>query len=623
MDAMEEENPIWLTATAEDFENVEFEQCLEACDEMSLWAFSQCFKDALDIHEHLDSDDVKPAIRIFSMLHAAVGMHFKPEDSSNPFVPMLVMDGRRSAALDDFRGAPVEALAKAAEIVKHPVLAAHLSDMCWMLERNRYQLGERAVENYLEVFNRIESGALKLSVSSDIPCLEQQSFEYLLRAMTIGHKLGSNGPKTDHVREKITALRLLAIASNEPLAALSYSELEFQYGISDPLEIAQGIDELLSLGDAYERFYISNKLYQLAAVIYRAAGKQDDEKRCRIAAAEMFVTRAESYNDKPRGAMMEASSLSDAIAAYHGIDGTSDRRRELRHMLVDVQANISDQMSTFSTEIDLTEIVQESLERLESKSLKDKLLVFAAIPQPPMPENLREEAVKQIYKYPLSSLFGASFMDGEGKTVARSSSGGFADGDNEEAIKSQIVDGERSRRFCNANAVIEPCRIHINEHHLVGCDTFRPLLIKSPFVPNSSIETYAIGFKRFFEGDLTSAVHILAPMLEKSLRQILKIAGFDVTTFDDATQTQEDRTISALFDVMRSELCEILGDHMVADFEHTFLMKHGPNVRNKIAHGLSSDGEIRSPDAIYACWLIFRLCCLPILAEAAQIEVPE
>jgi hypothetical protein len=112
---------------------------------------------------------------------------------------------------------------------------------------------------------------------------------------------------------------------------------------------------------------------------------------------------------------------------------------------------------------------------------------------------------------------------------------------------------------------------------------------------------------------------ILTPLLENSLCQVLKSQGHDVTIFDDATQTQQDRTISSLFEQMRPELDAIFTKSTTADIERVFLMKPGPYLRHSVAHGLLHDGDPYEADAIYGCWLIIRLCLIPLLPGRAEL----
>ncbi len=129
-----------------------------------------------------------------------------------------------------------------------------------------------------------------------------------------------------------------------------------------------------------------------------------------------------------------------------------------------------------------------------------------------------------------------------------------------------------------------------------------------------------MGFTRFFQGDFVSAIYILTPLLESSLRHILKSNGHDVTIFDDATETQEDRTISSLFEQMRSELESVLTPAITGDIERVFLIKPGPHLRHAVAHGLLHDGDPYGADAVYACWLIFRLCLLPLFPYVDELR---
>ena len=66
-----------------------------------------------------DENHETPAVRVFSMLAAATGMHLKSQDANEPFGPMVVRpDGLRSAAPSDFRGEPIAMLSEMAARVR-------------------------------------------------------------------------------------------------------------------------------------------------------------------------------------------------------------------------------------------------------------------------------------------------------------------------------------------------------------------------------------------------------------------------------------------------------------------------------------------------------------------------
>ncbi|MBR2690444.1 MAG: hypothetical protein IKE42_21540 [Aquamicrobium sp.] len=228
--------------------------------------------------------------------------------------------------------------------------------------------------------------------------------------------------------------------------------------------------------------------------------------------------------------------------------------------------------------------------------------------------------MSSIESNPLSSIFSASFHDRDGKVTFRSPGVDLISAPTDESLRASIAQSENVRRQIFAAGDIQTARALINERFFVTDETFSNLLRHSEFVPRELIGTYSIGFRRFFQGDPVSSIYILTPLLEASIRQVLKGRGHDVSTFDNATKTQQDLTISAIFDQMKPELVEVFGSAIVADIENVFLLQPGPTIRHGIAHGLMSDGGPFGPDSAYACWLIFRLCMIPLFPHRKRFD---
>jgi hypothetical protein len=269
--------------------------------------------------------------------------------------------------------------------------------------------------------------------------------------------------------------------------------------------------------------------------------------------------------------------------------------------------------------MDLSDIAKDVGERLANANLLDRLFIFAGLSRSPSPAKLREDAIKSIQEHPLSSIFGTAHMDREGKVIHRTDGGGLGSDGQEDAIRNQIAQTEGIRRQIAAIGSIEAARFTISNLHYVDDELLIAVLQPSPFVPGHLTRTFARGFARFFQGDFVSAIYILTPLLENSLRHVLKSAGYDVTIFDDVTQTQQDRTISSLFEQMRTELDGVFGTAMTSDIERLFLQKPGPYLRHALSHGLLSDGDPYGPNTIYACWLIFHLCLMPLYKHRKEL----
>lgn len=390
------------------------------------------------------------------------------------------------------------------------------------------------------------------------------------------------------------------------------SDLDLDFMISEPSVIASDIEEALNKQFSSIDHHTKTDLWRLAARAYRLGKDEIGRDRCKSAAAECLVGAADSLDRSPAAAMMCSNLLMTAISELHGVSGKKERRLKLRHRLIDKQSEVLDELSTISHEVDLTEMVRELEQRLAVPSLFDKLFIFATLCGSPDADELRLEALETLKRNPFSSLFETTHLDNEGKVVHRTEGGDFAS-NNEGAIASQIAQSESMRRGLVVRGAIQVARQNIIDQHHIDEECLATLLQHSPFIPPHQINTYTRGFIRFFQGDFVSATYILTPLLESSLRHLLKLSGYDVTILDDANQTQQDRTISSLFDQMRSPLETVISPEIVRELESVFLARPGPTIRHSIAHGLLQDRSLFGSDAIYCCWLMFRLSLLPML----------
>jgi hypothetical protein len=399
-----------------------------------------------------------------------------------------------------------------------------------------------------------------------------------------------------------------------------FSKLDLDFGVSDPAEVGTDLDTILAALSPHVDLHGVVDLWQLAARAYHLAKRNEDKYRCQSEAAERLVSEADDLMARQNSAILAAHNLSSALAALHGVPDKRGRRTELRHRLVDVQARIPEEMSVFTQDVDLQGIGRKVEDIVERRNLLEKLFVVAQLAHSPDPAELVKDAGDAIREHPLSSIFGASHLDSEGKVIHRSEGISFGNSTNDSAIQSQIARSEGVRRRFIAFGEIEVARQTIATRHFLSSDIFSSLLQQSPSVPPDLVATFGRGFLRFFQGDFVSATYILTPLLESLLRHILKARGHDVSIFDDATLTQEDRTISSLFEQMRNELDAVFTKAITTDIENVFLTKPGPHLRHSVAHGLLDDSGPYGGDAIYACALIFKLCVLPLYPYREQLQ---
>ncbi len=252
--------------------------------------------------------------------------------------------------------------------------------------------------------------------------------------------------------------------------------------------------------------------------------------------------------------------------------------------------------------------------------LFDMLFVLAAIDQSPDQSDLEEKARDAIREHPLLAMFAPAQLDRHGKVLSRTDATQIGGDPTDSAVQYQIEQTERIRRQVVVDGSITPALRIVRDRYHLSDETFRLVLRHSPAVPPDLLATVARGFRCFFVGDGVSATYILTPLVEAMLRYVLKNAGHDVTVFDDATRTQKDRSISQLFEQMRQELDDILGVNLTADLERIFLRQPGPTLRHAVAHGLLHDGDPYGSEAAYGCWLVYRLCLMPLFEHTSEVR---
>jgi hypothetical protein len=546
-------------------------------------------------------------------------MHFKPEDFNEPFGPIYVCaDGARTAIPSDFRG-HIHILETMAQVASNVVLRARLCDVIWLLDRKRVWSGLTAITAYEELIRMCERGILKFKYLTETMAFHRGIYQYLLRALTIARSMGWNKSEFDSIKNLLVDIRKNAINKGAPIPLHWFSRLDLRVGVSKAKDVATDLKTFLENIPTETDHHIIIDLWQLKAQAYKIARENDDMYQCKMMAADAMVAMA----DLASSAMLAAQFIGNAITALHGVPNTKNRRQLLRQRLLDVQAGIADELTTYTREADLSELIARTQTRVTQLNLKESLFIFAGLHKSPHPDTLQADAIEAIRQTPLRSLFSNAHVDDEGKVVHRTSAKHTIGEFDESVILEQIARTESLHRSLIVATLVEAARRTIMTQHYISDDIFIALLSYSPFVPQDLLQTFARGFSRFFQGDFTSAIYILTPLLENSLRHILKHHGNDVTIFDDATQTQRDRSISLLFDQMRAALDLILTHSITADIERVFLSKPGPQIRHAIAHGLLSDNGPSGTDAIYGSWLIFRLCLLPLFPHFEKIKLPE
>ena len=598
------------TVTTDDFAAVDLEVPIRESIKVDCRSLGFLYANAASVSAEDAHNDAR--FRVYRLLASVALMHFKPEHRAEPYGPDHVFGNRRGIIPSDLRGDQSDVFAEVAADILNPGLKARLSDIAWHNNRRLPAMAGQAIDAYCDAVQAVLDGTAEFSYQSKTASTRDGS-KMLRRASQIANATGWKNPQAARLRALIRAVIRDAFGRHDHRGLLNVGELSLQFGAETPATIAANAEALTAANDPDP--HTSRELWELAAFAHRQSGDDQERDRCLVSAAECHVRLAEA--DGAQG-MVASAHFMDAIEALRRVPGTRERRQQLEPRLREAQSSIRDEMGVISTPVDLSALVTETRRRVDGLSLAQALAEFATLSESPDPGDLRNDTLKLAEENPLFGVMPVSMVDEEGKVIAKSPGLVGDEEDPELALHHLIARLESLRRQSDVEGMIEPARRLIHREHPLDHGDFRLLAEMSPFVPSDRGALFALGFTHFFHGDFVSALHILVPQLENSLRYVLKQAGVEPSAIH-SDMTQENRTLSVILTRDRDSLEAIIDPAIVFEIENLFDFRGGPTIRHQLAHGLMSANEFYGTDAIYACWFMFRLCCLPLFPHWQQV----
>ncbi|AKL93087.1 DUF4209 domain-containing protein [Staphylococcus capitis] len=112
------------------------------------------------------------------------------------------------------------------------------------------------------------------------------------------------------------------------------------------------------------------------------------------------------------------------------------------------------------------------------------------------------------------------------------------------------------------------------------------------------------GITKFLEGDYMSAIHILVPQFESTIRRMFSNAGYSTTSIKKGNSQQE---ITFNEFLLRDDIKLALGDDVHKLIKFVMVEQSGLNLRNDIAHGLIEFSNINYEICILIIYLFLVL----------------
>lgn len=601
----------WAEATVQDVVDFDF----DALPEVVEAAHSQTLSEICSAASRA-ADRTAAERRVLRFVGGLLSMMLEASSADEPYRPMVVWaDGRRSAAFEDFRSC-VDVLVAITKKFTNACVVARAADVAWMIDRKQHKLATVAILTYCRLFDDVVTARRG---DPDVDQFENEVFGVaILRRCAVILNLrsvSSDAPEFAAVGARILAARDVALHSADVQQYIDLTELAVSCELFAPISAAKDIEAAIDRVSTVTDGHLIADALSAAARLYARGKDSDRTNAAKRRISDTYVAMADLHGGS---AMIASSHIASAISALAGVPNSKERRRELRHRLLDVQSGIADEMSVFSRAIDIDDVRAVVADEVTRKNFYEALFMLAIMRQPADPAVAREEAAQVAKKHPLSSMFAASHHDREGKIRHVTPSANLGELSN---LDAQIARHHSIKRNVDVG-ILEVVRAHLSRNYSIAPELLLPIVSASPFVPEALVYTFSNGFSKFLRGDAVAALYVLTSLVEAGVRECLKAAGYDVTTFDEVNRTQKDKSISALYTSQRADMIDVFGAALVFEIEQVFLSPVGPAFRHGVAHALLSDGDAFTPDAFYACWLVLHLCFAPLYPHRYRIGLP-
>lgn len=532
------------------------------------------------------------------LVGAVLTMMLRADQPTEPFGPMFVMGGQRSAIPADFAKQDLLGLQTWALSLRDPELRARFLDVLWVQARS-FPAAQGAVEAYMASALRLED-----------PRNWSSCHKRLERALRLAVGLGKGG--TDlrlRVLGEIEAM-LLRHRGTDPLyLTMRRTRLLLEYKYGDATQFAAFASLAAASADAANDFWRAKEYHQLAADCHRVAGDSVAEGVALRQSVESLVKESElAYKQPGRGAMTAASILSDAVEAMRQVPGGRERAAELHEKLLVLQQESLSELKPMSTGVDAEELVRRAVAKVRDKSVGEAIVALCSLAKPPSISKLKQEVHDQARVAVLGSLFASEVLNSRGRVVARPPGlEGAADDPTHDGLRWRMFRNAQLTRSLTVQAVLNPARLEILFAHAPDRLDVASLIQHSPWIPPGHAESVVRALVAGFQGDMLVAGHMVPPQLEAMVRHIVESRGGSTSMLEPGG-LQPERPLSVLLETTEAE--QALGADGVFELQGLLVDPLGTNLRNEVAHGLRDDSGMFAEEVLYVWWLLLRYCVL-------------
>lgn len=533
-------------------------------------------------------------------------MILRPDSANMPFDAAWKDRMQRSALPEDITSDDRQAMAEAAIEIGDPWIRARFADIVWLSSKPRNTaVALLACDSYSAIPLESSSWAGSANV-------------YWARAIALCLQLGHcKSARLEAIYSSLLQ-KARSAQANEDMFLCRITELLHSTALAK-----QDSEELATLLQAAGAANVDRKIFHLAERYFGEAAswfaRADNEERradCICAMAETRVSDAEArVQTDPRGHGVAVGFYKEAIQIYRKVPRSKRATRSVDARVAELQRGMDHSAKRMlelmvpiaSGGVDLHDHAEAAIKRVQGLPLGDAIFMFCKVAPilsrqacfDQAPDHFRQSIIYAMVSKDVYAPDGRLVARRRGVTLQDAASPEFAQAHRAEAITVFATDIP----FQVRGRIYPALRVILREHRFLLSNLLH-LARLSPIVADGRERLVAKALFLGFEEDFEAALHMVTPQIEHIARCELKRVGAR-TTVVGADDIEAEKGLSSLADMPEFEAA--FGIDLAFTIRAVCCDSFGPNLRNKVAHGLLPDGAVGDVNSVYAWWLLLRL----------------
>lgn len=347
----------------------------------------------------------------------------------------------------------------------------------------------------------------------------------------------------------------------------------------------------------------------------------DGDHRCQlvnIAQAKIFNEEGEQYTG-----LIAISSYKNALNHYKATKISIRDKFGVVKQIEKLKAKIrlegkvaSESMVIIKSDpFDISDEVNKAISHVNDKpNILVALVYFCFVTNNVSKRKLVERCVDSIQRHPISHMFDNTVIDAEGRIVGSSMGVDIddVDPDNLEKIIIPLASEFSYEISYKVKAFIIPALDKIIEQHYIDFGFIKRICTECAFIAPNKKMLFSRALMFGIEGDYATSVHLLAPLIEDTIRKILYDFG-DCTAIIEKNAKSTEVSINTL--LSKDSAKDIFDEDFLFELKMLLTNPNGSNLRNTVAHGMLDDDTSRSVEVAYFWWRILRWVILSVVMD--------